>query len=86
MPRIFSYFDDTIGDETSLYNEYTGERLAINEFNMNKTDIKIAKPHYFHHKSFSQKWYYQIWLIHLFKHKDYNKYISFDNKQMNLRM
>ena len=86
LPRIFSYFDDTIGDETSLYNEYTGERLAINEFNMNKTDIKIAKPHYFHHKSFSQKWYYQIWLIHLFKHKDYNKYISFDNKQMNLRM
>ena len=30
------YFDDIIGTETELYNDYTGERLSINEFNSEK--------------------------------------------------
>ena len=47
MPRIFSYFDDTIGSEVELYNDYTGERLAINEFNTNNKDIKICQPYHF---------------------------------------
>ena len=35
LPSVFSYFDDIIGSEIELYNDYTGERLAINEFNSN---------------------------------------------------
>ena len=33
LPRMYCYFDDTIGTETELFNDFTGERLAINEFN-----------------------------------------------------
>src|SRR6185295_1256317 len=33
LPRVFCYFDDIIGSETELYNDYTGQRLAIREFN-----------------------------------------------------
>ena len=46
LPRVFSYFDDTIGDEVSLYNDFTGERLAINEFNNNNNNIKICEPYH----------------------------------------
>ena len=33
LPRIFCYFDDILGDEISMYNDYSGELLAIKEFN-----------------------------------------------------
>ena len=33
LPRILCYFDDIIGGETELYNDFTGVRLAIREFN-----------------------------------------------------
>ena len=33
LPRVFMYFDDIVGDETWLCNEFTGELLAIDEFN-----------------------------------------------------
>jgi hypothetical protein len=29
LPRLFCYFDDVTGSELELYNDYTGERLAI---------------------------------------------------------
>ena len=44
LPRVFSYFDDTIGSELELYNDFTGERLAINEFNS-----QICLLRYAHH-------------------------------------
>ena len=40
LRRVFSYFDDTIGSELELFSDYTGERLAINEFNSINNDIK----------------------------------------------
>ena len=33
LPRVFMYFDDIKGNNTWLASEYTGELLAINEFN-----------------------------------------------------
>ncbi|MGE5499693.1 MAG: hypothetical protein ACM3Q2_16595, partial [Syntrophothermus sp.] len=33
LPRVFCYFDDINGSELELYSSYTGERLAIREFN-----------------------------------------------------
>ena len=33
LPRVFCYFDDVIGTEIELFNDFSGERLAINEFN-----------------------------------------------------
>ena len=37
------YFDDIIGDDTWLCNEFTGERLAIREFNQEHRSKKICK-------------------------------------------
>lgn len=84
LPRILCYFDDTIGDINSLFNDYTGERLAINEFNEKKEKIKITEPYYFLNYNYIESWYHQIWIIHLFLHKNYNSFISFPNKQLKI--
>jgi len=81
LPRVFSYFDDTIGSELELFNDYTGERLAINEFNSNNNDIKISKPYYFLLQK-REGWHNQIWIIHFFKHKEYNLFISDKNPRL----
>ena len=81
MPRIFSYFDDTIGSEVELYNDYTGERLAINEFNTNNKDIKICQPYHFLALT-KENWHHQIWIIHFFKHVKYNLFISQDKPKL----
>jgi hypothetical protein len=33
LPRVFCYFDDIVWPERACYNEFTGEYLAIREFN-----------------------------------------------------
>jgi hypothetical protein len=33
MPRVYMYFDDIIGTEGELHSSFTGERLAISDFN-----------------------------------------------------
>lgn len=76
LPRIFCYFDDTMGNELELYNDYTGQRLAINEFNLAHKEIKLGVPYYLSGKKFIENWYYQIWIGHFFKHSRYNEFVS----------
>ncbi len=83
LPRIFSYFDDTIGSELELYNDFTGERLAINEFNSINDDIKICAPHHFKALK-SEVWHHQIWICHFFKHDKYNNFISNENQKLEI--
>ena len=75
LPRVFSYFDDTIGSDVELFNDFTGERLAINEFNLNNETIKITEPYHFisQHK---EVWHHQIWIIHFFKNLKYNLFVG----------
>tara|TARA_B100000029_G_scaffold498167_1_gene566630 strand:- start:127 stop:951 length:825 start_codon:yes stop_codon:yes gene_type:complete len=81
LPRVFSYFDDIIGNEIELYNDYTGERLAINEFNLNNKEIKISQSyHFLSHPN--ETWHNQIWIIHFFMHEKYNSFISQDNPNL----
>ena len=75
LPRVFSYFDDILGGEVELYNDYTGERLAINEFNLSSEDIKISPAYYFLSRK-NEQWHHQIRIIHFFKHEKYNTFIS----------
>ena len=81
LPRVFSYFDDTIGTDIELFNDYTGERLAINEFNLNSKDIKVTKPYHFT-SQFKEVWHHQIWIIHFFKHLKYNLFIGQQNPKL----
>ncbi len=81
LPRIYCYFDDTIGTETELFNDFTGERLAINEFNAQNDDIKFSVSYNLLAQA-TEIWHHQIWICHFFKHKEYNTFISEPNQQL----
>ncbi len=84
LPRIFCYFDDTIGSETELYNDYTGMRLALNEFNQNHDTKKFGKPYHLLSRNQIKPWYHQIFIYHDFNHSKYNQFISQENQQLSL--
>lgn len=76
LPRIFCYFDDIIGSEAELYNDYTGVRLAINEFNQSNKNIKIGQAYHFLTRRVKKPWHHQIRICHLFKHSRYNDFVG----------
>jgi hypothetical protein len=76
LPRIFCYFDNTTGSETELFNDYTGERLAINEFNLAHPHIKLSLPYHLLGRRILEPWFHRIWIGHFFKHSKYNNFIS----------
>lgn len=81
LPRVFCYFDDVIGSEAELYSDYTGERLAIKEFNNLNSEIKFSKAHNLLVPG-NEIWHHQIWYCHIFKNKNYNSFTSEDNQQL----
>ena len=38
LPRVYCYFDDTVGSELEMYNEFTGQLAAIQDFNLSNKD------------------------------------------------
>jgi hypothetical protein len=89
LPRVFCYFDNTVGlnDGTvsanlGLHNDYTGERLAINEFNQAHKDMKFALPYHLLAKKIVEPWYHQIWICHFFKHSRYNDFVGDSVEQL----
>ncbi|MCA1454150.1 hypothetical protein I6F35_13120 [Bradyrhizobium sp. BRP22] len=78
LPRVACYFDDMVGDIDWAYNEFTGELLAIKEFNAQHHDIKIAPVSglRFSGRRIPQAWHEQIFVAHLFAHPDYRTPIS----------
>jgi hypothetical protein len=78
LPRVACYFDDTVGDIDWAYNEFTGELLAIREFNDTHDDMKIAPVRglrHFAHR-IPRLWHEQIFVAHLFRHLEYGTPIS----------
>jgi hypothetical protein len=84
LPRILCYFDDTIGDQEALYGDWTGQRLAIAEFNESHTNSKISPAFYLRAMPLSPVWHHQIWTAHLFSHSKYNQFISSEDQQLPL--
>lgn len=82
LPRVFCCFDDIIGSEIELYNEYTGARLAINEFNQSNNNIKIGLPHYLFERNVVESWYFKIRICHFFRHSRYNEFVSNEDQQL----
>lgn len=76
LPRVFNYFDDILGNELELYSEFTGERLAIEEFNSENSVIKFAELKYLLSYSRTNMWYHQLRALHFFEHALYNKYVG----------
>jgi hypothetical protein len=83
-PRIFCYFDDTLGTELELYSDFTGERLAIHEFNAANDRRKIAIPYYLRAQEGLGSWRHQIWVCHLFDHPRYNEFVAEQDQQLPL--
>jgi len=88
LPRVFCYFDDTIGPHGELHSEFTGELLAIAEFNAEHTMRKIARIHGLQRKMhpIEAYWPETFFVMHLFDHPDYNTFVQVDaNWQLALR-
>jgi hypothetical protein len=84
LPRAFVYFDDIIGDDIALFNEYTGVLLAINEFNNSHDSQKICKASHLSQVPFPEIWHHQISIYHDFANSDYCRFVSDEIQQLPL--
>ena len=76
LPRVFMYFDDIIGNNIWLANEFVGEELAINEFNQTHATKKIVFNRNMHVHHPDQAWTHQIYNYHDFEHPDYTAFVA----------
>ena len=77
LPRVYCFFDDTIGPDHELHCEFVGELLAIEEFNAQNEMKKIAKIHGLAHKRYiPAPWNDAMYVMHAFEHPLYNRYIE----------
>lgn len=85
LPRVACYLDDMVGDLDYAYNPFTGELLAVDEFNAAHDDIKIAAVRGLRHygNRIPRVWHEQIFVAHLFRHPDYARPVS-DHTQLPL--
>ena len=85
LPRVFCYFDDIVGTEEQLYNDFTGERLAIEEFNQAHRDVKLSLPYHLLARKVVEPWHHKIRTCHFFKHPRYNQFTGTGNQQLPLQ-
>jgi hypothetical protein len=77
LPRAFCHFDDVIGDDSELHSEYTGELLAIHEFNARHADRKLAHIHGLAYKRLIHAdWHAKQYVLHCFSHPLYVAHIG----------
>jgi len=77
LPRVVCYFDDTVGPHHEMHSSFAGELLAIDEFNQLHPNWKLGKLNGLRYKIFPNDgpWVEGIYILHLFDHPDYNRYI-----------
>ena len=76
LPRVRCYFDNIVGSEDALTNEYMGEQLAINEFNDAHEHRKVTPVYHLRGKRFQTKWYPKSYVHHAYDHPRYNEFIG----------
>lgn len=84
LPRVLCYFDDVLGTEVELYNDYTGVRLAIREFNESHDGKKISPAYHLLSQRVVRPWYNQVFTLHDFFHSRYNQFVSELDQQLPL--
>jgi hypothetical protein len=77
LPRVFCYFDDTVGPHEELHSRFTGELLAIDEFNTGSHRRKLAPINGLRHKlkPHDDSWIEGMYALHLFDHARYTDYV-----------
>ena len=77
LPRVYCYFDDCIGYDYELFSEFTGELLAIKEFNNKNDKRKLAKINGLRYmRIFESKWNEVMYVLHSFDHHLYCQNIT----------
>lgn len=76
LPRVYTYFDDVTGFKGQDYNEFTGELLAIAEFNERHYSAKLSLDRHFLARPVQPPWSVQVYALHRFGHPDYMTYIG----------
>jgi len=87
LPRVFCYFDDVAGGPRVCYNQFTGELLAIDEFNEAHSDRKLAQIAGLRHnfQSLPVLWHEQIYVAHLFRHPLYGTRTIAEDQRLKLQ-
>lgn len=77
LPRVICYFDDTVGPHFEMHSRFTGELLAIDEFNRWNEHRKLGKLNGLRYKlmPYDAAWIEGMYVLHLFDHPRYNDYI-----------
>jgi hypothetical protein len=78
LPRMWNYFDDIGGDNLALLSDYTGERLAIKEFNDSHEHKKLSPAYNLLERTHVKYWHHQVFVLHVFNHEKYNTFIGSD--------
>ena len=75
LPRVYCYFDDILGE---TFSEFTGERLAVAEFNaahsMRKISPIFGLRYHLREPHQMEPWPDQMFIAHLFDHELYVRY------------
>jgi hypothetical protein len=75
LPRVYCYFDDILGE---TFSEFTGERLAIAEFNAARPLHKISPVfglrYFLRPPETHLAWPDQMYIAHLFDHELYGRF------------
>lgn len=76
LPRVVCYFDNIISNDMVYHSEFTGELLAIEEFNQKYDDRKIAKMHGLKYiRMIPDVWNEKMYVFHYFSHPLFSKYV-----------
>lgn len=77
LPRVLCYFDDTVGPHAEMHSEYSGELLAISEFNERHQRRKLARINGLRYKvaPCDGPWVEGMYVLHLFDHPRYDEYV-----------
>lgn len=76
LPRTPVYFDDVAGWQGQDYNPYAGELLAIDEFNAENREVKLAEDRTFRTLPVNHTWHHGTYTLHRFAHPQYDTYVS----------
>jgi hypothetical protein len=74
LPRVMCYMDDVVGT-TECYSDFTGERLAIREFN-ERNDTRKLSPCYDFELFGYERWQEKVMIYHDFGHARYTEYVG----------
>jgi hypothetical protein len=78
LPRVLSYFDDLVGDDTQMHCEDVGELLAIKEFNDAATKHHRIRPinGLLSKRPMASPWTPNMMVYHRYDHGRYGDYIG----------